>query len=82
LSKLARWTALYVGLRRIYLRIKHDPKRFAYTGIATTPVTAVEAKTHELFGTEAARTYVAQRKRVKEAQEGHAQEAEPLEAAE
>ena len=44
-------------LRRIYLRIKHDPKRFAYTDLAMTPVAADEAETHELFGTDAARAY-------------------------
>ena len=85
-TKLMRWTALYVGLRRIYLSIKHDPQRFAYTDIAMTPVGAAEAETHELFGTEAARAFVAQRQRVKEAQAGQAQEpaheALPLEAAE
>jgi hypothetical protein len=29
--KLARWTTLYLRLRRIYLRIKRDSQRFAYT---------------------------------------------------
>jgi len=73
-SKLARWTALYVRLRRIYLRIKHDPRRYAYSDIAMTAVAADEAVTHELFGTGAARAYLAQAKRVKQAQEGHAHE--------
>ena len=72
-SKLVRWTALYVKLRRIYLRIKHDPQRYAYTDIAMTPVAADEAATHELFNTGAAQAYIAQAKRVKQAQEGHAQ---------
>jgi hypothetical protein len=40
-----------------------------------TPVAADEADTHELFGTDAARAYVAQAKRVKQAQDGHAHEA-------
>ena len=74
-SKLARWTVLYFKLRRIYLRIKRDPQRFAYTDTAMTAVATDEAETHELFGTDAARAYVAQAKRVKQAQEGHAQEA-------
>ncbi len=81
-SKAVRWAALYVGLRRRYLRIKRDPQRFAYRDLAMTPVAAADAETHELFGTEAARAYVAQRKRVKEAQEGHAEQPAPLEAAE
>ena len=45
-----------------------------------TAVSADEAETHELFHTDAARAYVAQAKRVKNAQEGHAHEA--VEAAE
>ena len=74
-SKLVRWAALYIKLRRIYLRIKHDPQRFAYTDIAMTPVTEEEAQTHELFGNAAARAFIDQRKRVKDAQDGHAGEA-------
>jgi hypothetical protein len=81
-AKLVRWTALYFKLRRIYLRIKHDPERFAYTDTAMTAVAADEADKHELFGTDAARAYVAQAKRVKDAQEGHAHEAVQVEAAE
>jgi hypothetical protein len=81
-SKLVRWTALYFKLRRIYLRIKHNPQRFAYTDMAMTAVADDEAATHELFGTAAARAYVAQAKRVKDAQEGHAHDAVPAEAAE
>jgi radical SAM superfamily enzyme YgiQ (UPF0313 family) len=37
--KLVRWGALYLRLRRIYLSIKRDPNRFAYTDLALTPVT-------------------------------------------
>ena len=71
-SKLVRWTALYVRLRRIYLRIKNDPQRYSYMDTAMTPVTADEAATHELFHTDAAQAFVARTKRVKEAQDGHA----------
>ncbi len=71
-GKLVRWTSLYFRLRRIYLRIKHDPQRFAYTDVAMTPVTDDDAQTRELFGTDAARAFIEQRKRVKDAQEGHA----------
>jgi hypothetical protein len=80
-SKLARWAMLYLKLRRIYLRIKHDPQRFDYTDIAMTPVADDDAQTHELFGTEAARAFIAERKRVKEAQQGQAHDA-PMQAAE
>jgi radical SAM superfamily enzyme YgiQ (UPF0313 family) len=48
-TKLARWVALYAKLRRIYLRIKHDPQRNEYTDLAMTPVTDDEAETFELF---------------------------------
>jgi hypothetical protein len=58
-------------LRRIYLGIKKDPARFDYTDLAMTPVTDNETETHELFQTDAAQAYVAQAKRVKQAQDGH-----------
>jgi len=48
-TKLARWIALYVKLRRIYLRIKHDPRRFEYADLALTPVTDDEIETYDLF---------------------------------
>ena len=32
--KLARWGVLYMRLRRIYLSIKNDPRRFDYTDLA------------------------------------------------
>jgi radical SAM superfamily enzyme YgiQ (UPF0313 family) len=69
--KLARWATLYLRLRRIYLGIKKDPRRFDYTDLALTPVADNESDTHELFNTDAARAYVAQSKRVKELQAGH-----------
>lgn len=70
-SRLARWTALYFKLRRIYLRIKKDPQRFAYTDLAMTPVMDDELETHELFNTGAAQAYVARAKHIKDAQDGH-----------
>jgi hypothetical protein len=69
-SRLARWAWLYIKLRRIYLRIKSDPQRYAYTDLAMTPVADDEAATHELFGTDAARSYVAERQRLKLIQDG------------
>jgi radical SAM superfamily enzyme YgiQ (UPF0313 family) len=86
-SKLVRWASLYFKLRMIYLRIKADPNRYAYSDTAMTAVATDEAETHELFNTDAARAYVAQNNRVKRIQEGHAQNrahdhALPVEAAE
>lgn len=69
--KLVRWTALYVTLRRIYLRIKKDPQRYAYTDLAMTPVMEDELETHELFNNGAAQAYVARAKHIKDAQDGH-----------
>jgi len=49
ISKLTRWAKLYFGLRRIYVRIKHDAKRYEYMDTALTPVTDDEVETLELF---------------------------------
>jgi len=46
-----------------------------------TPVADDEAETHELFNTGAAQTYMANAKRIKDAQEGHSHDA-PVQAAE
>ena len=62
-SKLVRWARLYVHLRRIYLGIKRDPRRFEYTDLAMTPVADDETQTHELFRTDAARAYIGQEQR-------------------
>jgi Radical SAM superfamily len=68
--KLWNWVALYVRLRRIYLSIKYDPKVSEYTDLALTPVVDDEAETHELFRSEAARTYLGQEKRLEQARRG------------
>lgn len=62
--KLARWGALYMRLRRTYLRIKRDPMRFEYTDLAMSTIQDDEMETHELFGTDAARAYVNQENRL------------------
>jgi len=64
LVKQVRWAKLYLGLRRIYLRIKHDPLRFQDMDIALTPVTDEEVETHELFRSQAAQSYVGQEQRL------------------
>jgi hypothetical protein len=71
-AKIVRWASLYIRLRRIYLRIKTSPDRYSYTDLAMTPVGDNEFGTHELFNTGAAQAYVAQAKRIKDAQDGHA----------
>jgi radical SAM superfamily enzyme YgiQ (UPF0313 family) len=63
-AKLGRWLGLYGGLRRAYVRIKRDPKRFEYTDLALTPVTDAEMDTLELFHhTEAAEAYTARERK-------------------
>ncbi|MFL9825376.1 B12-binding domain-containing radical SAM protein [Rhodoplanes sp. SY1] len=64
--KLVQWGALYMRLRRIYLRIKHDPNKFAYTDTAMSAWDA-DTEGHELFDSDAARAFVDQQRRVQEA---------------
>jgi hypothetical protein len=66
-GKLAQWAWLYVRLRRIYLAIKRDPRRFDYADLAMTPVADDELCTHELFRTDAARIYLGQERRLEKA---------------
>ena len=61
-----RWATLYLRLRRIYLRIKHDPRRFEYIDLAMTPVTDDETS-RELFQTDAAQAYLSQQRRLETA---------------
>jgi radical SAM superfamily enzyme YgiQ (UPF0313 family) len=79
--KLARWGALYLRLRRIYLGIKRDPQRFAYTDLAMSAVEDDEMETHELFDTAAARAYVSQENRLQQIRGGSAVAADPVPAA-
>jgi len=60
LAKQVLWIKLYVGLRRMYLPIKHDQQRLQYMDLALTPVTDDEIETRELFRSQAAQTYVGQ----------------------
>jgi hypothetical protein len=72
LSKQIRWLSLYVRLRRIYLKIKHDPRRHEYTDLALSPVTDDENETRELFQSDAAQAYVRQEKRLDKIRHGEA----------
>ncbi len=65
-AKQVSWISLYLRLRMIYLRIKHDPKKRDYTDLALTPVADDESETHELFQTAAAQAYVSQERRLQD----------------
>jgi hypothetical protein len=67
--KLAKWIALYFRLRRIYVRIKHDPHKFEYMDLALTPVTDHDVENLEMFHNAAAQTFVAQEQRRQHARE-------------
>jgi radical SAM family protein len=64
--KTVRWISIYLRLRRIYLRIKHDPQRRQYTDDAMMPIGGEEA-TREIFQTDAARAFVSRERRLEEA---------------
>src|SRR5579872_1008282 len=64
IGKTARWASLYLKLRKMYVAIKRDPKRYAYTDLAITPVTEDEVETHEMFQNNAARSYVESERRI------------------
>jgi radical SAM superfamily enzyme YgiQ (UPF0313 family) len=61
-AKLGRWAKTYAGLRRIYTRIKRDPKRFEYMDTALTPVMDDDVEKLELFHTHSAEAFVAQQR--------------------
>jgi radical SAM superfamily enzyme YgiQ (UPF0313 family) len=63
--KQFQWASLYWRLRRIYLRIKKDQRRFEYMDLALSPVTDDE-ETRELFNSAEAQAYVGQEKRLNE----------------
>jgi Radical SAM superfamily len=73
-AELARktfgWVRIYLQLRRHYVRIKHDPKRYEYTDLAISPVTDDEVETHEMFHNEAARAYVDTERRLEKIRRG------------
>ena len=68
--KLAGWGYFYLRLRRAYVKIKYDPKRYEYTDLAIAPVTEDEVATHDMFKTDAAQAYVAQERRLDEIKRG------------
>jgi hypothetical protein len=58
--KMAKWFKLWARLRGVYVKIKHDPKKWEYTDLALTPVTDEEVETLEIFHTHSAPAFVAQ----------------------
>jgi radical SAM superfamily enzyme YgiQ (UPF0313 family) len=70
LWKQIRWISLYLRVRRIYLKVKHDPRKQDYEDLALSPVAEDEAETHELFQSEAAQTYVRQERRLEKIRHG------------
>jgi hypothetical protein len=67
-------------LRRIYLRIKRDPQRFAYTDQSMSPVAEGDLETPELFGTDSARAYVDNEQRLQLIREGSSARSDRLNA--
>lgn len=63
LAKLWRWGRTYAGLRRIYYRVKYDPKRYEYMDTALTPVTDDDANLEIFHNTAAAEAFVAREQR-------------------
>jgi hypothetical protein len=88
--KLTQWAALYLRLRRLYLRIRRamPPKqagvlrKLAYTDLAMTPVRDDEAETHELFNSDAARAFVGQQQHLSDVRRKAVDAAAPVAAAE
>ncbi|MEY2557038.1 MAG: hypothetical protein QOE34_463 [Verrucomicrobiota bacterium] len=67
--KLSKWVALYFRLRRLYVRIKKDPRKFEYMDTALTPVTDHDVDDLEMFHTPSAPAFVAQEQRRQHAHE-------------
>jgi hypothetical protein len=63
LAKLWRWGRTYAGLRRIYYRVKYDPKRYEYMDTALTPVTDDDENLEMFHHTAAAEAFVAREHR-------------------
>jgi hypothetical protein len=56
--KQMQWLTMYLRLRYIYLKHKHDPRRHEYMDLALQPVADDETETRELFQSEAALAFV------------------------
>jgi radical SAM family protein len=69
-AKTAHWAWIYARLRLMYLEVKRDPNRRAYTDLALTPVRDDEIETHEIYKTDEAHAYLEQQKRLEMARNG------------
>jgi radical SAM superfamily enzyme YgiQ (UPF0313 family) len=58
LTKQFRWISLYLGLRLIYRKVKHDPERLNYMDLALEPVADNETETREMFQSAVAKAFV------------------------
>ena len=67
--KMSRWFSIYWRLRRLYVRIKRDPRKLEYMDLALTPVTDEEIETLEMFHTPSAPAFVAQEQRRQQVRE-------------
>ncbi len=63
--KTTKWITLYFRLRRLYLKGKHDPKRFDYTDVAMGAWDEGDGE-HELFGSDAAKAFVERQRHLKD----------------
>jgi hypothetical protein len=77
-AKQFRWVSMYLKLRMIYLRIKHDPARREYTDLALTPVMDDEIETRELFNNASAKAFVSQERRLENIRHGRPSPSAPL----
>jgi radical SAM superfamily enzyme YgiQ (UPF0313 family) len=59
IAKALKWGYLYFRLRRIYVRVKTDPKKLEYTDLALTPVMDDDVEKLEMFHNPAAEAFVA-----------------------
>jgi hypothetical protein len=79
-SKQYRWISMYVRLRKIYLKIKHDPARKEYTDLALTPGSDDDIETLEMFNNTGAQAFVSQQRRLDKISHGgdHATPLQPV----
>jgi hypothetical protein len=76
-AKQFRWISLYASVRKLYVRIKKDPKRFDYTDVALTTPTDDDVDTLEMFSSNDAHAYVDQERRLGNARATGAGEGPP-----
>jgi radical SAM superfamily enzyme YgiQ (UPF0313 family) len=62
-AKALKWGWLYFKLRRIYVRVKRNPKKLEYTDLALSPVTDEDVDNLEMFDNAAAHAFVEREQR-------------------